>query len=179
MQLAPVTLSRITTAADPLYPGLLTLYHDAFPPAERRDINRLTEMLDSGEIEFSAILAGKEPAGLAVTWDFGTFTYVEHLAVITGMQGQGIGKKVLAYLKQRDKPLLLEVEIPMDAEGQKREGFYQSAGFSPLPWDYRQPPYRHGDEVPPMRLWSDLPVWPGQSLDAAIVLFHWKVYNYR
>jgi GNAT superfamily N-acetyltransferase len=59
------------------------------------------------------------------------FVFVDYLFVSTDARGQGLGKKLLNQLKQKDKPIILEVE-PVDYEdtdSKKRQRFYSREGF--------------------------------------------------
>ncbi|KMK74798.1 GNAT family N-acetyltransferase [Alkalihalobacillus pseudalcaliphilus] len=59
------------------------------------------------------------------------FVFVDYLFVSKEARGQGLGKKLLNKLKDKDKPIILEVE-PVDYEDtdtQKRQKFYNREGF--------------------------------------------------
>lgn len=173
-----IELERIQSAGNKYIPELLDLYQDAFPREERRDLNVLMDMLDEDPMSFRAVLCGSLPVGLLVYWEFAGFLYVEHLAVMPGHRGKGVGHQVLKILLQKGVPILLEVEIPYDEASSMRVDFYNRSGFSALPIDYFQPPYREGESVLPMMLFSDQVEWEPKSLMRCIKLFHEKVYNY-
>ncbi|PYZ97725.1 GNAT family N-acetyltransferase [Alteribacter lacisalsi] len=59
------------------------------------------------------------------------FIFIDYLFVSKKARGKGIGKKLLDKLKQRNKPIILEVE-PVDYEDtdtEKRQRFYKREGF--------------------------------------------------
>ncbi|WP_444684386.1 GNAT family N-acetyltransferase [Alkalicoccus luteus] len=59
------------------------------------------------------------------------FTFIDYLFVSKMARGKGIGKKLLDDLKQRSKPIILEVE-PVDyddTDTEKRQRFYRREGF--------------------------------------------------
>ncbi|WP_147804997.1 GNAT family N-acetyltransferase [Alkalicoccus halolimnae] len=59
------------------------------------------------------------------------FSFIDYLFVSKEARGKGIGKKMLNKLKERDKPIILEVE-PVDYEDtdtEKRQRFYRREGF--------------------------------------------------
>ncbi|MBB5174839.1 GNAT family N-acetyltransferase [Texcoconibacillus texcoconensis] len=59
------------------------------------------------------------------------FIFIDYLFVSTSARGKGIGTKLLEKLKQKIKPIILEVE-PIDYEDsdtEKRQRFYKREGF--------------------------------------------------
>jgi hypothetical protein len=104
---------------------------------------------------------------------------VEHLAVRHDQRGKGIGSSILKKLQKKGDPILLEVEIPYDEVSSQRVLFYNRSGFNALPIDYFQPPYREGECLLPMMLFSDHPYWEQETLRRCIELFQYQVYNSR
>ena len=63
--------------------------------------------------------------------EFPNFTFVDYLFVSKESRGMGIGSKTLQMLKDKNKPIILEVE-PVDYEdsdSEKRLRFYSREGF--------------------------------------------------
>ncbi|WP_088005744.1 GNAT family N-acetyltransferase [Indiicoccus explosivorum] len=63
--------------------------------------------------------------------EFQDFSFVDYLFVSAESRGMGIGKKALQMLKDKNKPIILEVE-PVDYEdsdSEKRLRFYAREGF--------------------------------------------------
>ncbi|RSL31244.1 GNAT family N-acetyltransferase [Salibacterium salarium] len=59
------------------------------------------------------------------------FIFIDYLFVSKEARGEGLGKKLLNKLKERGKPIILEVE-PLDykdSDSKKRFRFYERAGF--------------------------------------------------
>ncbi|MCK0472621.1 N-acetyltransferase [Halalkalibacter sp. APA_J-10(15)] len=59
------------------------------------------------------------------------FVFVDYLFVSKEARGQGLGKQLLQALKEKNKPIILEVE-PIDYEdtdSRKRQRFYNREGF--------------------------------------------------
>ncbi|SFP79756.1 GNAT family N-acetyltransferase [Salibacterium halotolerans] len=59
------------------------------------------------------------------------FIFIDYLFVAGSARGKGLGMKLIEKLKQRNKPVILEVE-PLDYEdsdSRKRFRFYEKAGF--------------------------------------------------
>lgn len=59
------------------------------------------------------------------------FIFIDYLFVSKAARGQGLGKKILNMLKNKQKSIILEVE-PIDYEdtdSEKRQNFYEREGF--------------------------------------------------
>ncbi|WP_096435729.1 GNAT family N-acetyltransferase [Alteribacter populi] len=59
------------------------------------------------------------------------FIFIDYLFVSKDARGKGIGKKLISDLKEKQKPIILEVE-PVDYEDtdtEKRQRFYKREGF--------------------------------------------------
>ena len=59
------------------------------------------------------------------------FIFIDYLLVLKESRGQGLGHKLLEKLKEKDKPIILEVE-PVnyeDSDTEKRLHFYKREGF--------------------------------------------------
>ena len=170
---------RIQSASHPYLGVLLPLYLESFPPEERRAPNDLLRMLNVQEMNFSAIRIDDLVVGLVIYWKFKGFLYLEHLTVSRDQRKKGIGEEVLKQLQKEENPILLEVEIPYDDTSNRRVAFYNGAGFRALPVYYHQPPYREGESLLPMLLFSDRTNWDPDILENAIALFQHRVYAFQ
>ena len=138
-----------------LFERLLTLYTASFPPAERRPVDKLSEMTGDPETPMSvnAIKMDDEFVGLIIYWEFDDFVYIEHFATLHHLRGAGIGSKTIDIMKSKfAKPIVLEIEMPESSPmAARRLDFYRRNGFSPI-WDFKyiQPPY--SPELPSIRL---------------------------
>ena len=173
-----LVFDRIRSAEDPCFAILFTLYEQAFPVVERRELHALIEKLSDHRMHFTAVLLESHIVGLVVYWQFDGFLYVEHLALFPEQRGKGIGSEVLKMLQNMGYPVLLEVEIPYDEASTNRVKFYNKSGFQALNIPYFQPPYRFGESLLPMMLFSDLGNWKKEELRASIRLFQQEVYQY-
>ncbi len=174
-----IAIERIQSASHPSLKDLLPLYLESFPREERRELNELLKMLNEPEMYFSAVTIESQAVGFVIFWKFAGFLYIEHLAIFLNQRGKGIGGKILRWLQKECSPILLEVEIPFDEGSTKRVAFYNRSGFSPMPVDYCQPPYREGESLLPMMLFSDRSEWDPDVLSRSIELFQHRVYNFR
>ncbi|MCL6100929.1 MAG: GNAT family N-acetyltransferase [Bacteroidetes bacterium] len=168
---------RIQSAGHPTFEALFSLYLLSFPPEERRELDALIGMLKVPEMYFWAINTDSQLVGFVIYWKFEGFLYIEHLAVYEDQRRKGIGEETLRKLQKEENPILLEVEIPHDEASTKRVAFYKRAGFCSLPINYFQPPYREGESLLPMMLFSDRNEWDPGTLRRLIEVFHHRVYG--
>src|SRR5699024_3837465 len=64
--------------------------------------------------------------------EFETFIFIDYLWVSAASRGQGLGHQLISKLKEKNKPIILEVE-PIDYEDtdtEKRLHFYKRESFS-------------------------------------------------
>lgn len=175
-----ISLKRLTDAANDVFVRLAELYAEAFPIEERRELEQLKEMLKTEKaMYFNIVECDGELAGLFVYWDFGTFYYLEHLAVFSEMRNKKIGQQVLDWVKEHLKGArLLEVEPAETEIAIRRINYYQRNGYQILDKGYLQPPYRQGGE--------DFPLWimgnevePESVLTEQLEIIRNKVYFRR
>lgn len=172
-----LTEIRLITCAHPLWPDCQKIYTDLFPIDERREPDQLKAFQGFPGYFFNAILTGGQLSGIFEIWDFPYFIFIEHIAVIPAMQNKGIGSSILSgLLKESEKPVLLETEVPFDEVSQKRIDFYKSKGFKVLDIDYTQPPYYPGKKSVPMLLLSDKDL-PAKAVNEAIQTLKLIVYK--
>lgn len=93
------------------------------------------------------------PAGFLAVWEFESFIYIEHFAVDPALRNSGTGSAMLQELvKQYQKPICLEVELPEDELTSRRIGFYERNGFVFNEYPYIQPPISKGKSPVPLRI---------------------------
>lgn len=93
------------------------------------------------------------PAGFLAVWEFESFIYIEHFAVDPALRNSGTGSAMLQELvKQYQKPICLEVELPEDELTRRRIGFYERNGFVFNEYPYIQPPISKGKSPVPLRV---------------------------
>lgn len=84
----------------------------------------------TGNFYNNIIFDNETPVGFITYWDFNDFYYVEHFAIDPTLRNGGYGKKTLDYLcKELDRPIVLEVEMPVEEMAKRRINFYQRQGF--------------------------------------------------
>lgn len=152
------------------------LMSEAFPESERRDYAGQKALLKRDDYHLYGMTDhGRVVAFLAV-YAMQAFCFVEHLAVDPSLRGTGIGKRILQNLMaQVGKPVILEVEKPIDVTTKRRVQFYERAGFTLYATDYVQPPLQKGQN--PLALY--LMCYPKLSIaqwDSIIHTIHTAVY---
>lgn len=149
-----ITLHRITDPGSEAYRFVEELLSAAFPREEYRELAEWRDLTASQEIFHNNLICDDgAPVGLISYWDFGRFHYVEHFATSPQLRNRGYGKLVLELLPGvLQTPIVLEVEAPESDMARRRVGFYRRHGFALWGAEYRQPPYRRGDDWLPMCL---------------------------
>lgn len=173
-----IVFERIQKSDHRFLNEIFSLYVASFPPEERRELSALLEIMGEPRMNLMALLHANQFVGFLIYWKFDEFLYIEHLAISINHQGKGIGTEVLRWIQKTGDRVLLEVEIPYDPASIRRVSFYNRCGFHSLPVSYFQPPYREGESILPMMLFSDRSDWGSGELSRAIELFHYRVYGY-
>ena len=76
-------------------------------------------------------------------WNIGKFLYIEHFCVSPAMRNKHYGQKILAMLQE--KPLILEIDPPVDEIAQRRKNFYERCGFVENPYPHIHPSYHRNN----------------------------------
>lgn len=149
-----IKIIPITTANQALYEYMERLLTASFPENEYRTLSQLRKLTDADNAFVNQIVQDdNQLIGLLTAWDFGDFIYLEHFATDPTQRNKGYGKRILeTWCSQTSKPLVLEVEEPIEEMAKRRIGFYQRNGFTLWEKPYQQPPYKSGDSYLPMRL---------------------------
>jgi RimJ/RimL family protein N-acetyltransferase len=118
------------------------IYINSFPANERREFNELEKQLEKSDNQIFQVRLKQITIGFISLWNFDDFVFVEHIAISSSQRGKGYGKMVVqAVMDTTSKPIVLEVEPPVDEDSIRRVRFYSSLGFSILPQVYMQPSY--------------------------------------
>ena len=174
-----ITCECVSDARQSILNQVQQTYIDSFPEAERRDFSLVRQLiLESSFFKLFVFRLAGAYAGFLTTWDFGSFVYAEHFAISSEQRNGGIGSRALrSYLDSLQKPLVLEVELPMDDLSRRRIGFYERLGFTLDTHHYVQPPYRPGGEALEMRLMSYGSIDLTTSFETVCRTIHRNVYG--
>ncbi len=108
-------------------------------------------------------------------WDLEIALFVEHFAISKIDRGLGIGSGMMnTYLRQIEKPVIIEVEEDHSDLGKRRIAFYQRLGFFLSEFGYDQPIVR-GDKgrIIPLRLMT----YPKPLLKEMFLKFEKQVFT--
>ena len=128
-------IKRLRTVDDPAFESAMALYAASFPPHEQRLEPSQRRIMAHEQYHFGILHDEEGFAGLALFWDAGAYLYVEHLCISPARRGQGLGTAALDLFAEAGKPVVLEIDPPVDAVSRRRQKFYERAGFAanPLP----------------------------------------------
>jgi len=174
-----IVCSLVDKVTDPILDQVEKTYNDSFPEAERRAFSLVRELLrDNPSFSLYVLLRGNQYAGFITAWQWDDFVYVEHFAIDESARNGGIGGKAMSqFMNLFEKPIILEVEIPVDEMSRRRIGFYERLGFVLDNHVYYQPPYREGETWLEMRLMSFGKIDLIESFDTVKSQIHTYVYN--
>ncbi|MBM7601625.1 GNAT superfamily N-acetyltransferase [Virgibacillus halotolerans] len=103
--------------------------NEYFPIEEMKSKAHMEMLLEEkGDVYYK----DESPLHVMMYAEFDTFIFIDYVWVSTEARGQGTGHKLIEKLKQRNKPIILEVE-PVDYEDtdtEKRLHFYHREGFN-------------------------------------------------
>lgn len=171
-----LSLTKTTSAAHPDFIRCMELYHQAFPPDERRHREATAALLANQAFSFYTISLNKTLAGFITWWKFSQFTFIEHFAIFPDQRSAGTGSLALQkWLQEQTLPVILEVELPETEEASKRIRFYEKNGFLILSRQYTQPAYSR--EKQPVQAWLMGNKQPGtMQLNNFVKHLHTEVY---
>lgn len=135
---------RLESANHTMFSRAMALYQISFPMQEQREMASQQAVLNREAYHFDLLYEGDSFVGLLLYWEEAGFVYVEHFCIEPGDRGKGYGGQALELLRQKGKPLLLEIDPPVDETARKRKRFYERAGFVSCPFRHIHPPYREG-----------------------------------
>ena len=137
-------LERVRYAAHPLYGAALDLYKISFPPHEQREERSQITILQNDAYHFTLALTDEgEFVGEVLYWELNGTRYIEHFCILPEKRNHQYGQQVLHMLQ--DRPLILEIDPPVDAVSIRRRGFYERCGFAANPYKHLHPPYHRGN----------------------------------
>lgn len=134
---------RITSSVHPLYAEAINLYKVSFPYHEQREEKSQSMILANTSYHFDIVSDNDNFIGEILYWDIGNFRYIEHFCVEPSMRNHHYGQKIIESLQ--NKPLILEIDPPLDAISKRRKGFYERCGFVENPYSHTHPPYHENN----------------------------------
>lgn len=133
---------RIDPAEQERWNSVWQLYEESFPVAERRKLE--DQLLASTDERFFPLSAweGDRLTGLLFFWEWKEYRYLEHLAVVPALRGQGFGSEMLRFLRDSDHTIILEIDPLVNELSVRRLQFYERSGFTLTPYRFVHLPYR-------------------------------------
>ncbi len=138
-----MTFERIPSPNHPLYADAMALYGISFPAHEQRETPSQTAILTHPDYHFTAILDGSAFVGDMLYWETPDFRYIEHFCILPALRSQRYGSRALSMLPN-DRPVILEIDPPVDEIAIRRKGFYERCGFTANPYPHVHPAYHKG-----------------------------------
>lgn len=121
------------------------IYDESFPADEKRSIEQQMEIMKCSNYSVYPIVEDQLQVGFIAYWEFDAFLFIEHFALAPIARSKGRGSEFLgAFLKQMDKPIVLEVEPPSEEIQFRRITFYERLGFTLSPYTHIQKAYVKG-----------------------------------
>ncbi len=175
-----IRFKKIENSSDELFQKMYELYRNAFPPVERRNLGGLEYILNyEKRFEADALMVDGVFAGFFTFWTFDRFIYVEHFAIDADMRGKNIGSQVInTFLSKAHLPIVLEVEMPEDAQSIRRICFYERLGFKVISHKYAQPYYDGSGKIIPMLVMSNDYHFADKHFSLIKNTLYKDVYNY-
>jgi len=150
---------RIVNAEDPYFIPFWSIYNESFPLNERRTSEQQTVVFNKPGYRVDLYLSGFDVMGFIASWEATEFVFIEHFAVSSEFRGKGIGSSILSpFILSKTKPVILEIDPPVDELTRRRLRFYSALGFLINDYPHIQPSYRSG-ELPlllTLLSWPDL-----------------------
>ena len=108
-----------------------SLYHEAFPPSERKPFSLIKRLMQKGIMDVLALHEDRF-LGLAILFRHEHLVLLDYFAIMPEERSRGIGGEVLNLIRERypDSRIILEIEDGDDEEMQRRKRFYLRNGFT-------------------------------------------------
>lgn len=133
---------RLTTAEHSIFPAAMDLYRASFPFHEQRESDSQRHIMGYEDYQFNLIYDENTFIGLVLCWETENFIYVEHFCILPEMRNKQYGQRALELLHQQVKPVILEIDPPIDEVSTQRKGFYTRLGYQTNPYKHCHPAYR-------------------------------------
>lgn len=142
--MSEIHYERLAEASEPNCSLYMELYNASFPFHEQREPISQKKIMSRTEYRFDRLYDGPEFIGLMLNWESDQFIYVEHFCILPSKRSLGYGQKALQLLSERGKPVILEIDPPIDDISIRRKAFYERAGFCANNYLHVHPPYHVG-----------------------------------
>lgn len=129
---------------------VIKLYELSFPQHERRTTLDFVQTLNHPALEFCSWHDRTgQLCALSSLWQHAHFAYLEYLAISPEHQGCGLGSAILQMIIDNNskKPLILDIDPPIDTPSRRRLSFYEKMHFHVNhQFSFKHPPYQAGQQ---------------------------------
>ncbi|MCD8418041.1 GNAT family N-acetyltransferase [Tenacibaculum finnmarkense genomovar finnmarkense] len=141
-------IKRLKNIYDTYFSEAWKLYQEAFPVEERRLLETQINILKNSIYHFDVILHQNKFIGFLLWWNFETLNFIDHFATVSAHRNKGFGKKIIEnFIKNNQKLVLLEVELPDTEINKRRIQFYERVGFHLNSHYYETPDLSNNEKV--------------------------------
>lgn len=139
---------RLKNSSAPYFDKAWELYEEAFPLNERRLFDAQVKLMSDSKYHFDILIDNNQLIGFLLWWNLETFRYIDHFATSKQLRNKGYGKLIIEnFINSNDKPILLEVELPVSELNKRRIKFYERIGFKLNQHHYELPDFE-GNQSP-------------------------------
>lgn len=139
-----MVFKRLQDSQDSLYLQAMQLYQSSFPLHEQRKPDAQRAILKEPDYQFNLLMEEDHlMGGASLLGNAGIYLCRASVHSATAAR-QHCGSRALELLEQRGKPVILEIDPPIDDISLRRKGFYERAGYRENPFTHVHPPYREG-----------------------------------
>ena len=139
-----MVLERLLDKNSLFYKKAMELYESAFPDGERRPECEQMRVSQNPHYHSDIITEDEEFIGIMFYWEIDDMIFLEHFATLPSLRNHGYGSRALELLKQKGKPIILEIEDPTDELTRRRFAFYGRNGFLMNDYFHLQAKFRFG-----------------------------------
>lgn len=172
-------------ASEKEFNKIYRIMEEAFPENEIRSRVKMYELLtqqDNYEIYCVGSVGRleRDVMGFIVIWELDDFVFFENFAIEKHMRGKGLGGLLLdLVVGNTTKPIILEVEPPIEFYQKRRVRFYQNHKIIFNNYDYLMPPLQQGYDFLPLNIMSYPNALSPKDFNYMKDLIHRCVYNYH
>ncbi len=135
---------RLTTTEHAKFAEAMALYQISFPFHEQREADSQSRIMGHENYQFNLIYDKDQFVGLMLCWETEQFIYVEHFCILPAMRNKKYGRRALELLNQRGKPVILEIDPPVDEVSIRRKSFYERVNYQANVYEHCHPAYHAG-----------------------------------
>jgi GNAT superfamily N-acetyltransferase len=112
------------------------LYESSFPIEELR--KKKDHLRACQDPYFFPISAWEENRliGLLFYWEWGTYRYLDYLAISPELRDHGYGSQMLQHLRDTEHKVILEIDPLTNEQSIRRLHFYEHAGYTLTPYRF-------------------------------------------